>query len=329
MNLTKFRTMGLRILHATVFALITMPSAFNSSAFGNQKEIIVEEGYACMGDDKSRNQTEQEAILSAKRNALTFSYAYISSRTEVQDSQLIKDVVLSATLANVKVLQILERGWIRDIDRGECFKIKIKAEIEPDIKAIEAIKNKYLGLESKSQTWTNTTVSHYFPMLTTSEEKKLHLKSVPFPERNVLHWTRQKNYSEAPDKIKATLTPFSIKVSEHGFKILEVIKNIVGTNHDKITFGWKIKMENNTKHNVWAYAGYALYDVDDYFLLDFGKDWDNDETGTLLKPGSEVILKGIGEWVVPNNTKPHPLDRISYGDYKLFLRHSMFQEGKR
>ena len=58
-----------------------------------QSSIKIAEGSACMGDDKSRKQTETLAMADAKRNAIESVQTYMSSATEVKDFELQKDLV--------------------------------------------------------------------------------------------------------------------------------------------------------------------------------------------------------------------------------------------
>ena len=51
--------------------------------FAAQSVIIDSDGYACMGDDKSRKQTESAAVQEARRNAGEAAVAYISTETKV------------------------------------------------------------------------------------------------------------------------------------------------------------------------------------------------------------------------------------------------------
>jgi hypothetical protein len=69
--------------------------------YAAQSTIKIAEGSACMGDDKSRKQTETLAMADAKRNAIELVQTYVSSATEVKDFELQKDLV--SAYANVTV----------------------------------------------------------------------------------------------------------------------------------------------------------------------------------------------------------------------------------
>jgi len=74
-----------------------------------QSTITESESYACMGDDKSRKQTEQAAMADAKRKAGESVLTYIKSETHVKDFELEKDLLSAYTNATIKVLQEFSR----------------------------------------------------------------------------------------------------------------------------------------------------------------------------------------------------------------------------
>jgi hypothetical protein len=104
-----------------------------------QSTITDAEGYACMGADKSRRQTEQQALTEAKRNAVEKTLSYIKSETTVKDFQFEKDVIGAYSNAAIKIIQELEKAWYKDASSGDCYRIKIKAEVTPDEKAMQKI----------------------------------------------------------------------------------------------------------------------------------------------------------------------------------------------
>lgn len=102
-----------------------------------QSTITEAEGTACMGDERSKKQTEQAALADAKKRAVDFVSTYIQSETKVNNFVLEKDLVSAYTHAEVKVIQEVEQSWYKDAHSGDCFKMKIKAEVVPDTAAIE------------------------------------------------------------------------------------------------------------------------------------------------------------------------------------------------
>jgi len=110
-----------------------------ASVYAAQSTIKIAEGSACMGDDKSRKQTETLAMSDAKRIAIESVQTYVSSATEVKDFELQKDLVSAYANATVKVIEDMEKGWYKDPAQGDCYKVKIKTEVIPDEKAMKKL----------------------------------------------------------------------------------------------------------------------------------------------------------------------------------------------
>ncbi len=125
----------MRLLFAALSAFLVL-SAFH--AYASQSTITVAEGYACMGEDKSRRGAEQAAVVDAKRKAAENVSTYIKGATVVKDYAFANDIVAAYANADVKVIEELEKGWHKDPGAGDCYKIKIKAEVVPDQKLISA-----------------------------------------------------------------------------------------------------------------------------------------------------------------------------------------------
>ena len=109
----------------------------SETAHQGQSSITDIEGQACMGDDKSRKQTEQAAMADAKRSAAERAMTYLKSETQVKDFAVEKDLIDAYSHAAVKVIQELEKSWFKDAAAGDCYRIKIKAEVVPDEKAMQ------------------------------------------------------------------------------------------------------------------------------------------------------------------------------------------------
>ena len=107
--------------------------------YAAQSSIKIAEGSACMGDDKSRKQTETAAMADAKRSAIESVQTYVSSATEVKNFELQKDLISAYANATVKVIEDMEKGWYKDSAQGDCYKIKIKTEVIPDEKAMKKL----------------------------------------------------------------------------------------------------------------------------------------------------------------------------------------------
>ena len=117
--------------------LVSTLALFMSHAQGDQSSITEADGYACMGDDKSRKQTEGAALTDAKRNAMEFAKTYIESESELDNFELKKDLVTAFSRADVKVLTIIEKTW-QDPKDGDCYTIRIQAEVVPNTRDIQA-----------------------------------------------------------------------------------------------------------------------------------------------------------------------------------------------
>jgi len=126
--------MNIRLLSVLFIALL-----FIKPAHAAQSTITAAAAYSCMGDDKSRKQTEQAAMTDAKKNAAEYTSTYIKSGTQVKDFALQKDLVSAYANAEVNVIEDLDKGWYKDPSAGDCYKIKIKVEVIPDEKAMETL----------------------------------------------------------------------------------------------------------------------------------------------------------------------------------------------
>jgi len=144
-------------------AIILLLSLFiTANLHAAQSTITESEGYACMGEDKSRKQTEQASVADAKRKAIESASTYIKSETHVKDFELEKDLVSAYANATVKIIQEFEKGWYKDATMGDCYRIKIKAEVIPDEKAMEKVAKNTQSADDPSaplhvQVWTDKT----------------------------------------------------------------------------------------------------------------------------------------------------------------------------
>ncbi len=120
-----------------IIALIIFVLAAIPNLYAAQSTITEAEGQACMGDDKSKKETEQAALSDAKRKAVDYTLTYLESNTEVKNFVLESDVVKAYSNASVRVIEEIEKGWFRDPSSGECFRLKVKAEVLPDEKIIK------------------------------------------------------------------------------------------------------------------------------------------------------------------------------------------------
>lgn len=122
-----------------MFAVICCFAVLSQNLYAAQSTITEAEGYSCAGEDKSRKQTELSAMSEAKRSAVEYAISYLKSETRIKDYQIEKDIVEAYSNAKVKVIEIKERNWYKDERSGDCYRVKIKAEIIPDEKAMTGL----------------------------------------------------------------------------------------------------------------------------------------------------------------------------------------------
>lgn len=122
----------LKLISALVLNLVMV-----TTLYAAQSTITEAEGNACMGDDKSRKQTEDSALTDAKKKAVEFVSTYLKSETEVKNFALEKDLLSAYAHAEVKLLLEPAKEWYKDPNSGDCLKMKIKAEVIPDTAAMQ------------------------------------------------------------------------------------------------------------------------------------------------------------------------------------------------
>ena len=122
-----------------VFISLILSIFLSSNLYAAQSTITEADGSACMGEDRSKKQTENLAFEDAKRKAVEWTLTYLKSETVVNKYELQKDLIEAYSNAAIKIIQEMEKKWYKDESLGDCFKVKIKAEVIPDEKAIENI----------------------------------------------------------------------------------------------------------------------------------------------------------------------------------------------
>jgi len=110
-----------------------------STGYAGQSTIAESEGYACMGEDRTKRQTEEIALQDAKRKALEHVSTYIQSETQVKDFELQKDIINAYANAKVRIIEQTAK-WDNDPPKvGDCYKLTIKAEVIPDEESMKRI----------------------------------------------------------------------------------------------------------------------------------------------------------------------------------------------
>ena len=119
-----------------ILLLTLLLFSITTKLYAGQSIITEGEGYACMGEDKSRKVTETTATADAKRKATESAATYIQAETHVKDAMLEKDLLSAYANAQVKVLQELMKEWYKEQGLGDCYRVKLKVEVIPDEKAM-------------------------------------------------------------------------------------------------------------------------------------------------------------------------------------------------
>lgn len=184
-----------------IFILLAAVLLLSAPLDAAQSTIKIAEGSACMGDDKSRKQTEQAAMADAKRNAVESVKTYVSSATEVKDFEVHKDLVSAYANATVDILETLEKSWYKDPAQGDCYRIKLKAEVIPDEKGMRKAREKAgeTGLDDLSlplavKVWTDR------PKYRAGEKIKIYIKgNKPFYARIIYRDATKNNLQILPN----------------------------------------------------------------------------------------------------------------------------------
>jgi hypothetical protein len=138
--LSSFR--GKMMASQVVFGLLVWSSVSVASALAqgdknlSSASMILEvQAEACLGQDRSREQTEKLAFSEARRNAAERAKTYISSQTSVKSGELMADIIDSYAKATVRVLDELEKGWFQTRPEtgfvDSCYRVRLKAEVIP------------------------------------------------------------------------------------------------------------------------------------------------------------------------------------------------------
>lgn len=143
-NMTHFVLGGPNMKQIILTVILACLTA--TTLHASQSIITEGEGYACMGEDKSRKGTESSAMADAKRKATESAATYIESETHIKDAMMEKDLMAAYANAQVKVLQELLKEWYKEQGLGDCYRVKLKVEVIPDEKAMTGLAKK--GRES-------------------------------------------------------------------------------------------------------------------------------------------------------------------------------------
>ncbi|KPA09000.1 hypothetical protein MHK_010808 [Candidatus Magnetomorum sp. HK-1] len=184
---------------------------FLNVSFGNIEKIIIreEEGVACLGQNNSRKNIRETALLNAKNIAAKNALTEIKSKQKVVNDILEIDLIEAYTNAEVIIMKIInEESFIEENKayKDECYRVRIKAKITPKIsnslKKIDKLdKKKYPGaIRIEECTYNNCTDwlftfdkcnSHsHWRIPTSSEYKQLYkLYHIKHMNKHKVFWT--------------------------------------------------------------------------------------------------------------------------------------------
>jgi len=123
----------------SAFCLGTLLSFFVGSTIAVQSTITEAEGTSCMGDDQSRKETERTALADARRNASEYVSSLVQSSTKVEDAVLKEDLVTAFSRSRVEVVKVLVSEWFEEPGAGDCYRVRIQAEVIADEAAMEKL----------------------------------------------------------------------------------------------------------------------------------------------------------------------------------------------
>lgn len=129
----------LTIVAAIALCTLLIPLADVPACCASQSVILDTDGYACMGEDKSRKQTETAAFNDAKRKAAESATTYIQAETHVKDALLEKDLMSAYSNAQVKVVTEFLKEWYQENGLGDCYRVKLKVEVIPDEQSMKKV----------------------------------------------------------------------------------------------------------------------------------------------------------------------------------------------
>ncbi len=114
------------LVFTTLLCLMACSGASHSAVMPKEKPFLTEaEGSACMGDDKSRKQTEEVARDEAKRRAAEQAATQVRSQSRVSIGTLEEDVIKIMSAGKVRVIEVLDSKW----DKDGCYSYRIRAEV--------------------------------------------------------------------------------------------------------------------------------------------------------------------------------------------------------
>jgi hypothetical protein len=116
------------LISASLICLMAWSGIGHANPAAKERPFITEaEGSACMGDDKSRKQTEEVARNEARRRAAEQAATQVRSQSRVSIGTLEEDVIKIIATGKVRVIDVLDSKW----DKDGCYSYRIRAEVTP------------------------------------------------------------------------------------------------------------------------------------------------------------------------------------------------------
>lgn len=193
-------------------------------AHASQSSITEADGQSCMGDDKSRKQTEQVALEAAKRLAVEYTSTHLASETTVENYELKQDIVKAFNAAEVKVLKVLDRKW-DDPQVDDCFTIRIKAEVIPSKAGMDKVDNTKSMADPRLPLNVNLWVDQKDAAYSSGESLKIYLQgNKPFYARLLYVQADGTNVQLLPNRFRtknyfAGSTIFEVPTGEDRFDL--------------------------------------------------------------------------------------------------------------
>lgn len=124
-------------LFILLFALLTVPAAAMEKADVERRSTIVEvEGFSFLSDDKTLRDIREAAYADSRRRALGAAAQWVQSYSQVENFELKVNLVESAAIGQVRVLESKDHG----IQPDNRYKVWIKAEVAYDLREPEALR---------------------------------------------------------------------------------------------------------------------------------------------------------------------------------------------
>ena len=137
------RARGIAVLAALLLAgLLAHSAQAMQKADAEKRSTIVEvEGYSFLADDKTLRDIREAAYADARRRALDAAAQWVQSYSQVENFELKVNLVESAAIGQVRVLESRDEG----IQPDNRYKVWIKAEVAYDLQQPQALKARTSG----------------------------------------------------------------------------------------------------------------------------------------------------------------------------------------